>query len=71
MKRGLLIILAVFFLSGCGATVRETGFLERDTHFRSWEHMRFSLWGHRSPTKADVEMSKKEGWWGYPVKTAK
>lgn len=71
MKRVLLIIMVLFFLSGCSATVRETGFFERDTHFRSWEHMKFSLWGYHNPTKADVEMSKKEDWWGQPVKVGK
>jgi hypothetical protein len=67
MKRGLLIILVVLFLSGCGAQVRESGFYERDTHFRSLSHLKFSLWGYKHPTVKDAELSQKEGWWGKPI----
>ena len=67
MKRWLVVIMAVLFLAGCGAAARESGYYEHKTHFQSWEHLKFSLWGYKDVNPVEVKKTKEEGWWGIPV----
>jgi len=63
----LLLAMAVLFLVGCGATVRNSEFYDHQTHYKSFDHLRFSWWGHKDVTKEDVKNSTDENWWGLPV----
>jgi hypothetical protein len=71
MKRWLVVMMAVFFLAGCGTAVREAGYYEHNSHFRSWEHLKFSLWGYSNVTPKDVKKSEEQGWWGIPVEATR
>jgi uncharacterized protein YceK len=67
MKRWLVVIMVVLFLAGCGTAARESGYYEHNTHFKSWEHMKFSLWGYKDVKPVEVKMSKEGAWWGIQV----
>jgi uncharacterized protein YcfL len=67
MKKGFLVLIAVFFLAGCGATAKQSGYYEHNTLYQSWNHLKYSWCGYQSTTVADAEKSKAEGWWGIPA----
>ena len=71
MKRWLVVMMVVFFLAGCGTAAREAGYYEHNSHFRSWEHMKFSLWGYKKVTPADAKKSDEQDWWGVPVEATR
>jgi hypothetical protein len=64
-KWTLLIVLAGILLSGCLS--KNSEFLQHDTQFKNWDHMKFSLWGYRNPSEDTVKKSQEEGWWGAEV----
>ncbi len=64
MKRLFLVAIAALFLAGCGAAARESGYYQHNTHFKSWEHMKFSIWGYRNIDQKDCQESKEGNWWG-------
>ena len=66
MKKLFVIFILVFFLLGC-ASLKESEFMNHDTHWASWSHMKFSIWGYNNPTEDTLEKSTKEGWWGVQV----
>lgn len=68
MKRIFVVVIAVLFLSGCGAAARESGFYEHNTMYKSWDHLRFSTCGYKSVNELEVKQSKEQGWWGVTVK---
>ena len=70
MKRWLLVMMAVLFLAGCTGA-RESGYYEHKSHYQSWDHMKFSLWGYKSVSPAEAQKSQAEGWWGIPVEGTK
>ena len=64
MKKLSLIFLVVagLMISGCGGE-----WLKHDTAYKSWDHMKFSYWGYKTPTAADAKMSNDQGWWGKTI----
>ncbi len=66
MKKLLLILVATFILSGC-ISIHESDFLNHDTMYRSWDHLKFS-WGLTKPTPDLHEQVLAEDWWGLPRK---
>lgn len=64
MKRVIVVLLGVFFLFGCGAAARESGFYEHDTVYRNGDHFKFSTIGYTEVTPKKAEMSKAQDWWG-------
>ena len=66
MKKLLLILILVLFLFGC-ASLKKSEFLNHDTQWATWSHMKFSIWGYSNPTEDTLEKSTKEGWWGVQV----
>jgi hypothetical protein len=68
MKRIFVVLLGVFFLFGCGAAARESGFYEHNTMYKSFSHLKFSVYGYATVEPKEVEMTKKQEWWGvtYP-----
>jgi len=67
MKKLFLVALAAFFLAGCGAAARESGFYQHDTMYKDWEHLKFSICGYSKADKKDAQESKVGNWWGQEV----
>lgn len=67
MKRWFLVMMAVLFLAGCGASARESGYYEHNTLYKSWDHMKFSWGDYKNADQKDGQKSKDEGWWGVTV----
>jgi hypothetical protein len=68
MKRLLVVMMAVLFLAGCGAAARESGFYEHNTMYKDWDHMKFSMFGYKQVSPAEVKESTEQNWWGLTVK---
>jgi hypothetical protein len=68
MKRLLVVMMAVLFLAGCGAAAKESGFYEHNTMYKSWDHMKFSMFGYKQVNPVVVKESTDEDWWGLTVK---
>ena len=67
MKKGIVLIILVLFLSSCSQTFVNSEFAEHDTMYKNWDHMRFSLFGKNNPTTEDVDKAAEQGWWGIDV----
>jgi hypothetical protein len=63
----MLVFVAMFFIAGCGAAARESGFYEHETMYGSMDHLKFSTCGFKNATKKDAQESKTEHWWGYEI----
>jgi hypothetical protein len=71
IKRGLVLLAVVCLISGCGAAARESGFYEHSTHFKNWEHLKYSLYGYKNTDKEDALKSQQQDWWGKKVEVSK
>jgi uncharacterized protein YceK len=69
MKRLLILMVGIIVLSGCASTLKSE-FQGRKSHYASWSHMKFSLWGYKNPSEETMKKSSEEGWWGIPVTEA-
>jgi hypothetical protein len=67
MKRVIVVLLGVFFLFGCGAAARESGFYEHSTMYRNCSHLKFSTAGYKEVDQKEAQMSKAQDWWGISV----
>jgi hypothetical protein len=67
MKKVFLLLVAVMFLMGCGATAQRSGWYEHDSQYKDWDHLVFSVAGYKNPTAKDAQMSDAQGWWGEPI----
>ena len=67
MKKLFFVVIAVLFLAGCGAAARESGYYEHGTHYKDWEHLKFSICGYPNIDKKDVQQSNEGCWWGLEV----
>ncbi len=68
MKKFLLILAAAFILTSC-ASIHESDFLNHDTMYRNWDHLKFS-WGLTDPTSELHKQVIAEDWWGLPTKVS-
>ena len=72
MKRIIVVLLGVFFLFGCGAAARESGYYEHNTLYGNCSHLKFSIMGFKEEiTPKVVERSTKQGWWGITIEGSK
>jgi len=71
MKRMIVVLMGVFFLAGCGAAARESGFYDHSSMYRDWEHFKFSAWGYKKVEPKEAKLSKEEDWWGKTVQGSK
>jgi hypothetical protein len=71
MKRWFVVMTVVFFLAGCGAAARESGYYEHNTLYKSWSHLKFSNWGHKNVDQKVADRSKAQSWWGITVEGSK
>ena len=68
MKRLLFLFLMGLFLFGCGTTSKQSEvFWQHSSHFKNWDHMKFSLWEYRNPTEENYKKSTDQGWWGEEI----
>jgi hypothetical protein len=67
MKKLLIIIMLGLFVYGCGATAQQSEYWKHDSHFKNWDHLKFSLWGYKNPTAETQKESQEQGWWGTEV----
>ncbi len=67
MKKLLAVLMLGLFLYGCGAAAKQSGYWEHDSHFKNWDHLKFSLWGYTNPTAETLKKSQEQGWWGTEV----
>lgn len=66
MKKSMLLLIMVLFLASCGS-VSKSEFLQHDTMYKNWDHMKFSMFGYRNPTSEDVDKAQAQDWWGIDV----
>jgi hypothetical protein len=67
MKKLLVVIMLGLFLYGCGATAQQSEYWKHDSHFKNWDHLKFSLWGYKNPSAETMNNSQEQGWWGTEV----
>jgi hypothetical protein len=70
MKTLLFIIVSGILMTGC-ASFKESEFMKHNTHFKNWDHMKYSLsntGGYKTLTPEEIQQSQEEGWWGIQVK---
>jgi hypothetical protein len=67
MKKAIVSIMFILFLAGCSGSLKQSEFLEHDSMYKNWDHMKFSWFGHRNPTEEDKQKSIEQGWWGFEV----
>ncbi|MEW6441189.1 MAG: hypothetical protein AB1640_09690 [bacterium] len=65
MKRLVLIVAAGILLTGCLS--RNSELRQHDSTWKNWDHMKFSLWGYRTPSDEEANKSQEQGWWGKEV----
>ena len=66
MKKLLVVIMFGLFLFGCGAA-QESGYWKHDSHFKNWDHLKFSLWGYTNPSAETLNKSQEQDWWGVEI----
>jgi hypothetical protein len=67
MKKVVALVVMALFLASCGGTLTQSEFIEHDTMYKNWDHMKFSWFGHRTPTNEDQQKSIEQQWWGFEV----
>ena len=67
MKRVyLLALLAGLFLFGC-AGAKQSEFFQHSSMYKSWDHLKFSWFGHKNATPETAKKSQEQGWWGMDI----
>lgn len=56
-----IICLIGLFSFGCASY---SEFMSHDSMYASWDHAKFSVYGHTNPDVQDCEKSKAQNWWG-------
>ncbi len=59
MKKILFVLIMAFFVTGCTAQ-----WYNHDTIYKTNDHMLFSWYGYKNPTKEDLQKSEAQKWWG-------
>ncbi len=62
MKKIIFLLIIAFFIAGCTAE-----FYKHDSVYKTNDHMFYSWWGYKNTTKADLQQSTSQGWWGKEV----
>jgi len=67
MKRFIMVLLlAGIMLGGC-ASLKESEFYNHSSHYKNFDHAKYSWWGYKSPDCDYATQSDHEGWWGINV----
>ena len=68
MKKLIVLgMIIALFTMGCGHMAKESEFYDHNTMYKNWDHMKFSMWGHKDPTTEVAQVSASEEWWGIAV----
>jgi len=67
MKKIVLIFILGLLLSACGTLAKESKFFEHDTMYKSWNHLKFSIYGFEHPSTESLKKTQEQGWWGIEV----
>ena len=67
IKKFCVLALIGLFLSGCGAAARKSEFWQHDRMYASWDHLKFSWFGHKKSTAETAKKSQEQGWWGVDI----
>lgn len=67
MNKLVILIICALFLTSCGGYMARSEFLQHDTMYKNWDHMKFSWFSHENPTTEDLEKSEEQQWWGFDV----
>lgn len=67
MKRLLWLAVLGLFLAGCGKAAQESQFWEHETMYANWDHLGFSWYGYKNPTKETAKESVAQKWWGNQI----
>lgn len=67
MKKLVVLILMALFLASCSQSAIRSEFLQHDTMYKNWDHMKFSWFGHNNSTSENLEKSIDQQWWGIEV----
>lgn len=67
MKKLFVVLSCALFLASCGGTLNRSEYLEHNTMYKSWDHAKFSWFGHRNITPEELEKSQEQQWWGTDV----
>ena len=67
MKKVVALVMMALFLASCSGTLMQSEFMEHDTMYKNWDHMKFSWFGHRNPINEDQQNSIEQQWWGFDV----
>lgn len=67
MKKIILLVIMALFLASCSQTLQRSEFLEHDSMYKNWDHMKFSWFGNDNPTAEVNQMSSEQAWWGLEV----
>jgi hypothetical protein len=62
LKKLLLVGMVGLFLSGCGASAKDSEFWKHPSMYKDWDHMKYSM--AESCTPEMTKKSQEEGWWG-------
>ena len=62
MKKIIFLLIFAFFFAGCTAE-----FYKHDSVYKTNDHMLYSWYGYKHTTKADLQKSTSQGWWGKEV----
>lgn len=69
MKRIMLVLVAVSFLSGCAAADRSE-FFQHDTMYKDGDHLLYSVFKYKKNSPEDARKAREEKWWGETVGSA-
>ena len=64
MKKLLALLIVSACVAGCGTAAKKSELWEHDSIYKNWDHMRFSLGGHKEVIQAEAKQSVEENWWG-------
>ncbi len=67
MKKSIVLIFMVLFLASCGQHFSKSEYMQHNTMYKNWDHMKFSWFGPDEATTQDVAKSNEQQWWGIEV----
>ncbi len=67
MKKAVVLVTSALLLASCSGSLMQSEFMEHDSMYKNWDHMKFSWFGHRSPIDEDQQKSIDQQWWGFEV----
>lgn len=67
MKKAILLLMLAAFLMGCGAAAQKSEFYQNSSHFKNWDHLKFSVTGYKNVTAEAAKKSDAQSWWGEAI----